>query len=289
MSKDLEVAKNCAGLPDSHLHTKYSFDSKLEPSDHAEDAIALGICAITLTDHVDIVTEGMILDEGNSCDTWTDETVLGSVSAARRLNGQYPGLEVLAGVELGQAICPGALDIADHVLSLADFDFVLGSMHLRQSGSDYYYIDYTLPENDPYELYAEYLDDIYALAQWGRFDSLAHLTYPLRYIVGQSGIEFDERRFDAMYDRILKVVADSGKALEINTSGARRVNGFMLPDLRLVSRFRELGGRYITLGSDAHRRGHIGAGLDTGAQIARDAGFDSVVYYRQHKPVAVRI
>ena len=286
---DLEVAKNCAGLPDSHLHTKYSFDSELEPRSHAEDAVRLGICAITLTDHVDIVTESMTLDEGNHCETWNDGSVLGSVAAAREMNGRYPGLEVLAGVELGQAVCPGAAETAEHVLSLADYDFVLGSMHLLRSGSDYYYIDYTLPGNDPYEIYAEYLDDIYALVQWGRFDSLAHLTYPLRYIVGQSGIDFDERRFDGKYDRIFRLLAEGGKALEINTSGARRVNGFMLPDLRLVSRWRELGGRYVTLGSDAHRKGHIGAGLDTGAQIARDAGFDSVVYYRQHKPVAVRI
>ncbi len=286
---DLDVKKNCAGLPDSHLHTKFSFDSKLEPSAHAEDAVQLGICAITLTDHVDIVTESMVLDEGNHCDTWNDGTVLGSVAAAREMNGRYPGLEVLAGVELGQAIAPGAEVQAEHVLSLADFDFVLGSMHLMRSGPDYYYIDYTLPENDPYDIYAEYLDDILALVRWGRFDCLAHLTYPLRYIIGQSGVDFDERRFDGTYDRILKTLADSGKALEINTSGARRVNGFMLPDTRLVARFRELGGRYITLGSDAHRKGHIGAGLDIGAEMAREAGFDSVVYYREHKPVAVLI
>ena len=286
---DIEVTKNCAGLPDSHIHTKYSFDSELEPVCHVEDAIRLGLCSITFTDHVDIVTEGMVLDEGNTCETWNDGTVLGSIDAARSLNGAHPELEVLAGVELGQAAFPEARAQAEHVLSLADLDFVLGSMHLMHCGTDYYYVDYTLPENDPYEIYACYLDDIYELVRWGKIDCLAHLTYPLRYIIGQSGVDFDDRRFDGNYDRILRLLADDGKALEINTSGARRANGFMLPDTRLVARFRELGGKYITLGSDAHHKGHLGAGLETGAKMAKEAGFDSVVFYREHRPTAVRI
>lgn len=287
---DLKVEKNCAGLPDSHLHTKYSFDSELEPERHAADAAELGIRAITITDHVDLVTSDMtnIPDYLDTEDeSWSDASVIASADAARALRGKYYGLEVFAGLELGQAICD--VPTAEHVLSLTGFDFVLGSMHLMKDGTDYYYIDFTQPENDPYDIYAEYLDDIGALVRWGKFDSLAHLTYPLRLIVGKYRIDFNERKFDGMYDRILKDLAGSGKALEINTSGARRENGFMLPDGYLVSRFRELGGRYITLGSDAHRLGHIGAGLREGADMAKAAGFDSVAVYREHEPELIAI
>lgn len=278
-SVDLTVEKQCAGLPDCHLHTKYSFDSKLDPDSHGREAEKLGLCAITITDHVEIVTPEMTLDEPET-GGWTDDDVRGSYASAVAMRGKYRGVDVYAGVELGQATFDAAM--AEHVLSLADHDFVLGSMHLMRDGKDYYFLDYH--ECDPYEIYEQYLKDIYALVEWGKFDSLAHLTYPLRYAIGRDRIEFDERRFDAQYDRIFKALAESGKALEINTSGVRRENGFMLPDERLVRRFRELGGRYITLGSDAHRDGHIGAGIGEGAEIARRAGFEGIAVFEKHQP-----
>ena len=51
----------------------------------------------------------------------------------------------------------------------------------------------------------------------------------------------------------------------------------------------ELGGEYITIGSDAHFTEHVGAGINEGFAIAEAAGFEYVTYFEKHKPTLVRI
>ena len=62
-----------------------------------------------------------------------------------------------------------------------------------------------------------------------------------------------------------------------------------LPDLPLVKRFRELGGKYITVGSDAHTADMVGKGIEEGLRIAKLAGFEHYAYFEDHKPVLIEI
>ena len=56
--------------------------------------------------------------------------------------------------------------------------------------------------------------------------------------------------------RVFRLLIAEDKALEINT---RRLgdDSVIPPLLKLYKRFRELGGRYATLGSDAHYKEHV--------------------------------
>ena len=47
-----------------------------------------------------------------------------------------------------------------------------------------------------------------------------------------------------------------------------------------MARFRELGGRAVTVGSDAHRADHFGWGLADGYAIAAEAGFTELTFRR---------
>ena len=55
-----------------------------------------------------------------------------------------------------------------------------------------------------------------------------------------------------LYEPILRALVDSGTALEVNTSGLRYPVAVTFPHPAIVARFHELGGRAITIGSDAH-------------------------------------
>ena len=50
-----------------------------------------------------------------------------------------------------------------------------------------------------------------------------------------------------------------------------------------------LGGELLTLGSDAHFTQHVGANIDDGYQIAESCGFEYVTYFKDRKPVQVKI
>ena len=123
------------------------------------------------------------------------------------------------------------------------------------------------------------------MIHWGKFDSLGHLTYPLRYIEGDHGIPVDLTRHREAIDAIFRELIAAGKALEVNTSGYRQKIGRPLPDLPLVRRYRELGGELITLGSDAHSTQDLGKGIEAGMEMLREAGFRYFAVYEQHKPI----
>ena len=75
-----------------------------------------------------------------------------------------------------------------------------------------------------------------------------------------------------LYEPILRALVESGTALEVNTSGLRYSIGVTFPHPAIVARFRELGGRALTIGSDAHRAEHANWGLDDGYAIATTPG-----------------
>ena len=91
--------------------------------------------------------------------------------------------------------------------------------------------------------------------------------------------------YDDMIEQVLKILADSGKALELNTSGLRQKIQSTLPEERYVRRFRELGGELVTIGSDAHDPAALGTGILEGYDILRRAGFRYVAYYEHRRPV----
>ena len=115
------------------------------------------------------------------------------------------------------------------------------------------------------------------------FDVLGHLTYPLRYITGECGIELDMSRFYEQIREIFRRLIGRGKGIEINTSGLRQRYGRLLPDREYVKMYRECGGEILTLGSDAHCAADIAKGIDEGAELARECGFKYTAYFERRE------
>jgi histidinol-phosphatase (PHP family) len=270
-------------LYDLHVHSQYSFDGHDSIADICDRALELGLSGIAVTDHVDQVATPRLLPEFTPKKlALTAKKSSAAVTEAKRV---YAGqLNVLRGVELGQALHNQAL--SEFLLSTYDYDFVLGSIHNLRATEDFYFMKYNSAEQ-AHKLLHEYFDELYALVEWGQFDSLAHLTYPLRYMVGRDKINVALSLFSAQTDAILSLLAKRGKALEINCSGLRQEIGDTLPGEDVVRRFRDLGGEHITLGSDAHRTSDLAFGLAQGMELANRCGFSSLTVFRQHVPYKV--
>ena len=65
--------------------------------------------------------------------------------------------------------------------------------------------------------------------------------------------------------------------------------GTTLPDEPIIKRFKELGGKYITLGTDSHNTEFVGKGIEKGIEILKRCGFSQYTIYENHKPVMIDI
>ena len=225
----------------------------------------LGLWAHTLTDHCE-------------CQDFSSRYRPRVERAWEEMAAEYPPVgqapqgaatRFYRGIELGQPNQdPQA---AQEALQGRDYDFVIGSIQVAPD-----FID---------QLLTTYWEEELEVIAWGQFDTLAHLTYPLRYIQGEHGIPVDLAKHQEAIDQIFRALIDAGKALEVNTSGYRQKIGRPLPDLPLVRRYRELGGELVTLGSDAHSTQDLGKGIEEGMEMLQEAGFRYVALYEQRKPI----
>ncbi len=263
-------------IADLHMHCEASEDSETPIADLFAAAIEKGLAMIAVTDHVELVDYIQGGYDVAAKESW-DIMERAIVPRAVRL---------LRGIELGEPCFDEAL--ANTLLSAHPYDFVLASQHrLSDKLPDYYFIDFGDWTDEAIVREMErYFRELVKVVCWNGFDSLAHLTYPFRYLPSKwrNG---DYTPWSGVIDEVLGTLAANGKALEINTSGIRKGQGMTSPDLPLITRFRELGGEHITIGSDAHRAHEVGADLDVAAQLAKEAGFTHYTVYFDRQPTTL--
>ncbi len=266
-------------IVDLHTHTDNSFDGNHSTMFLCETAYMKGIRAIAFTDHLEM--DVFYRDH-------FDRTAIQSFFEVSKARSAFNGkLNVCVGAELGQAVYDK--EVSEKLLNTMKYDFVIGAIHNLPNIQDFYYMDLSDESIDYMALLEEYFDWELRLAQWDKFDTLAHLTYPLRYIVGKYGRPVDMSKFSEIIDEILLTLIRNKKSLEINTAGLRQPIGVTSPDESIIRRYKQLGGELITIGSDAHFAEHLGAGIEQGYELALKCGFDKVALYQGRTPTLIPI
>lgn len=258
---------------DQHVHSRHSEDGNHSICEIAARAVEIGLAGVTVTDHFDL------------CGDPIGYPFYMAHEGARRADfdearEQYGGrLQLRWGLELGNPfLMPG---VADPILAAREFDFILGSVHYLHDGRDVYLIDYTDPA-DRDEALRMYFDDMLTLIADGGFDSLAHLDYPLRVMKGLAAPTM--RPWQEQIEAVLAALVQKDMALEVNTRGFQDWKGRQEPEDWVLTRFYELGGRMITVGSDAHVLSAVGGAVDRAHEKLRALGFEGVTVYTGRKP-----
>ena len=157
-------------------------------------------------------------------------------------------------------------------------DFVIGSVHTigaENVWADAFYASRT--REAAYRLYLETillsLDSLPQLDVLGRYDCVTHYApYTDR------AMQYDDA--PDVFDAIFRWLVAHGKTMEINTSAWEADEPWGLDILR---RFRELGGRFVTVGSDARNPRALGRRFREAGALAEQAGL-AVAFYRGHEP-----
>jgi histidinol-phosphatase (PHP family) len=177
-------------------------------------------------------------------------------------------------------------DIRAH-LAAHRYDFTIGSVHIgpfSPYGTDRV-AAFTAGKSID-EIVRPYFDEVGAAARSGLFDTIGHLDFIKRYLHPHlSPADFAAR--PDLYETVLRALVEGGVGLEINTSGLRQSPHETYPAGPIVALFRELGGRHVTSGSDAHQAAAFAFGLEDGYRVAAGAGFQELMFRRGGSRIVV--
>ena len=223
-------------------------------------AVEIGLPAIAFTDHADWA----LVHEGQH-----PVDIQGYFDAIDRCRRAFPELRILTGIELGEP--HWFPDETAAILAAGPLDQVLGSIHsIRLDGRMLDASQFRSREGlDFPKAVREYFRELLALVESNQpFEVLAHLDYPKRYWL--DGIApYREKDYEGEIRAILKSAARTGRVLEVNTTRGNT----LCPDLTVVRWWRELGGRAVQFGSDAHQPDKVAEGFKIATQMVESAGF----------------
>ena len=220
---------------DYHMHSTVSFDAKDTGLAMALAAKERGLKEICVTDHIDYTPEmDMVFDT--------------AVYNAAYDNLEVPGLLIRRGMEFG--LTPDNAGQLKTDLGRRHFDFVLGSVHLVE-GLDVYLEPYWADKTYDEAIRLHLETTLECVRAHEDYDVLGHLTFIAKCGANPRKELLRYADHKSIMDEIMLELVKRGKGMELNTSGIDRCGG-SLPTLDYFQRFYDLGGRIVTVGSDAH-------------------------------------
>ena len=240
-----------------------------------ERAVRIGLPAIAFTEHLDLEESWKVDagDIGEHGQRYVDDRgyvrlpvfdVDGYLDAIDRCRRAFPELRILTGVEFGQ---PHVWDQqAASLLGSGAIDRVHGSLHMLPFGEG--------DRSEPTTLYRymsadtvmwEYLAEIPRMvAGSNSFAVFTHIDYAVRSWPTLSAGPFDPFRFEEGFRGAMRSLAESGRALEMNT---RRLWPW------IPQWWADEGGQAVSFGSDAHEAGSVAANFPEAMAMVESFGF----------------
>lgn len=253
-------------LYDCHIHTEFSADSELKIKDILEKAKKNNLGIIT-TEHLDYNLKTHPQFAELDIDGYLEEY------------SKYRGENMQQGVELGLAMNNIDENFAFYEKYKDKFDMIIGSIH---SINGVTLSRFLKQDTRPKEVvYGEYLYNMLKCIEfYNIFDTLGHIDYPCRYSTYDDK-EMTLKDFKAKFQSIFKTLIDKNKVLELNTTRLDDETSFKNM-VEIYSYYRELGGKYITLGSDSHKIEHIGRNFEKISKFLEETKL-TPCYFKERK------
>lgn len=276
---------------DYHVHTEYSDDSLYPMEEVVKDAIRLGLDEICFTDHVDYGIkpdwggpEPIVWRRGGSGEP--DKIPLANVdypryeAEIRKLQEKYRGqITLRMGLEFGMQV--HTIPLYEKLFARYPFDFILLSVH-QVEDKEFWNQDFQRGRTRE-EFNRRYYEELLALVRrYRHYSVLAHPDLIARY---DSAGPWPFEKLRPILTEILKTVIADGKGIEVNTSCHRYGLKDLTPSRDILRLYRELGGTVLTIGSDSHKKEHLGAFIRETMDELKEMGFEQFCTFEGMKPV----
>lgn len=246
---------------DFHVHTKFSCDSEAEMFDYLQKAKADNLAWICFTDHVDFNKN----DYGFGY--YSPEQFF---SEFERIKEGQDTIHMCAGIEFSE---PHLYDGELSKLKQYPYDFIIGSVHWI---GDMFPCQEVRKQYSAKEFYTLYWNEVLRTVRAGGFDCLGHIDFPKRYY---GEIYYKEE----IINEIFKTLLEKEMILEINTSSLRKGLTTTMPDSEILQIYKNNGGQFVTIGSDAHEVKDVGADYETAQKVVEQLGLKIVVYKKRQR------
>lgn len=260
---------------DSHIHSNFSGDSMEKLENIIERAIETGMDEITITDHLDLEFPGEINIFELDFKTY--------VETLKKLKNLYKNnIKIKIGIELG--LQPQLKDKYDEIFNCEDIDFIIGSFHcikgMNVAGRKFFE---KYSKDEAHRMYFEEILETIKL--FPRINVCGHLDFINRYGKAfhndyrEINFELHKEIIDQIFIKLIK----KNIGIELNTSGLRYGLKDFHPCRRNLERYKELGGKIITMGSDAHKASDIMKDFDKAREELKEIGFEKFCTFEKRK------
>ena len=278
-------------LADYHVHTEFSNDSIYPMEEVVKDAISLGIKDICFTDHVDYGPyrdwddpRGIKYRPGDEGEP--EQVALTNVDCGKyfsmieKLREKYKDkIAVKAGMEFG--VQTHTIPEYEKLFRSYPFDFIILSIH--QAGDQEFWTNEYQSGRTQQEYNEGYYKELLSVVQnYHNSSVLGHMDLIVRY--DSYGV-YPFEKLKPLLTEILKTVIADGKGIEVNTSNHRYGLSDMTPSRDILKLYKELGGTIITIGSDSHKKEHLGAYIDWAKEELRKLGYTQFCTFEKMQPI----
>lgn len=172
------------------------------------------------------------------------------------------------------------------ILSPYPWDYLIGSVHFLGEWdiTDHRQV-HGWEGKDELQVYRLYYDAVKKSALSGLYDIIGHMDVIKRFGYGPQTPE-GKAEVRTLELETLKVIADSGIAMELNASGLSKPCAEMFPAEHLLQEAFKLG-IPLTLGSDAHDPAKLGDGLQEARSMLWHTGFRELAVFEGRRRTTV--
>ena len=196
---------------------------------------------------------------------------------------KYKSDRFLLGIEIG--LTDIGHELNSQMAALEGFDYINGSVHTTNDVSIFeIHKQQDLDMRQFYENHFAFMLDMVRKNDF--FHILCHIDYIFRMYVGKWQ-KVDYFAFSDYYDAVFKTLIEKGIVLEINT--VRLHEAEPLADLCvLYRRYKDLGGQYVAVGSDAHHMYEAGRNVVIAFAVVEELGL-TAVRFKDKKMISGRM